>query len=164
MTDNIIKGLVSPKIPIIENRSKHKQDELDQIRTKIMQNEEARNKIKDLANSLNENFNSSTQMIVDMRVGARFKDSLTNKIYSYEYFVVPFEHDARTIVILEEAHRPVDEFGMDHIMIFYDVESNPSPRYAISTLDFCKYIACKVWTIVDLNVNEEKEFLNKIDK
>ncbi len=116
-----------------------------------------------LADELNKNFDEKIKIMVDIRAGARIRDTLSNKVYGYEYFVMPFEHDVRVKVIMDMAKKPVDEFPREHMMVIYDIAADPSPRYLITTIDFCKLVACGVWQIVDMNVDAEKKFLDQIE-
>jgi hypothetical protein len=151
------------EIPIVGGPASAKERRKERIRT-ILNTPEHYNKLSGLADELAKNFDSTVKIMFDLRVGAQFKDNLTQKVYAYEYFVMPFEHDVKTEVIMDLAKKPLDEFPRDHIMVVYDVAANPSPRYLISTIDFCKYVACGVWTMLDLNVGEEKQFLDDIGK
>lgn len=162
MTDfrNEIAGI--KKMPILKNKNQAKQDKYDEFKKKLLDNPEIANKLRALADDLDKNFNASTQIATNIRVGAMFLDTLTNKKYCYEHFVMSFAHDHRTIVITEMANHPLEEYPCEHHMVFYDPDSNPSPRYLMSAIDFCIYLACKVWVVVDANNSAESQFLDSI--
>lgn len=150
------------KMPIIKNPNQKKQDKYDEFKKKMLMNPEIENKLRSLAEDLNKNFNSSTQIATNIRVGALFQDTLSQKRYRYQNFVASFPHDHRTLVITEMAQHPLHEYPEEHHMVFCDADANPSPHFIMSAIDFCVYLACKVWIIVDANNSSEHNFLDTI--
>jgi hypothetical protein len=157
-------NLNDPRIPHIGNKNDLRQQEEDKIRTMLQQPNVAA-AIAGMAEELAKNFNESTRLIADIRVGATFKDmwSKPNKRYTYEYLSRGFQHDLRAKVVMEQAKKPVKTFDpAEYYMVIYETDSNPSPRYIIDAYDFCKYFAIGAWVIEDMNNSDEKEFLNKV--
>jgi hypothetical protein len=148
-------------VPIIGGMSKKEKQEASM--KALLQKPEAYAKLNALAEELNTTFNETVKIITDIRAGATFRDSLTGKLYAYEYFALPFEHDVRTKVIMELAKKPLEEFTQEHYFLIYDKEANPSPRFIMGGVDFCKYFACQIFVLVDANIQQEKDFLKDIE-
>lgn len=151
-------------IPYIGNKNDALQREEDKIRDMMKQPNVAA-AIAGMADQLAKTFNESTRMIQDIRVGATFKDmwSKPNKRYTYEYLCRGFQHDLRAKLVMSEAKKPVTVFDpATFYMCIYETDSNPSPRYIITALDFCKYFAIGAWVLEDANNADEKDFLKKV--
>lgn len=149
-------------IPHVGSQANKLEQEEDRMR-QLMQQPGMAEKMRAAAEELAKNFNSSTRLITDIRAGALFRDQFTKKLYAYEYITQGFPHDIRSKIIAREAKQDFKDLPpTDLYMVIYEAESNPSPRYIIPALDFCKYFAIGIWQLVDPNNAEEKEFLDKV--
>ena len=151
-------------VPLISDaRAKEKERE-NQLKLDILNNPVAANKLESLAKALSENFNQSTKIMTNVRIGARVKDVINNKTYIYEYFTKPLKHDVYSKVIMDLAKKPFCEFDEEFYCILAEADILASPRYLISMLDFCKYVACGAWIIEDPNNQPEEDMLKDINK
>ena len=151
-------------MPVKNNVGQRKADRIEQAKREILSNPENYNRIAKLAADLDKNFNAKTQIATNIRRGAIFYDVVAKKHWAYESLVTNFPHDPKTLVITEMAHHPLDEYPSEYHMVFYDPKADPSPRYMMSAIDFCVYVACGTWQIVDANNAGESAFLDSIGK
>jgi hypothetical protein len=153
-------------VPIIGDKGQQKKDREEQAIRDMLSSAENYGKVAALAEELEKNFNNTTKMVVDIRLGAKFLNTMNNKTYVYEYFAAAFPHDVRAKVIMDMANRPLYNFPNPYLMVFYEDPgeniNKMTARFVVDSLDFCKYIATGIFKMLDFNNADEKDFLNKV--
>lgn len=129
------------------------------------------NKVDAVAKHLNETFNNQVKIIINLRPGARFKNTLTGQIYVYEATVVPFDHNDMVRLTLQEAKRPVEDFADQAYMIFRTIMAgsktdivlteDAGERFTMPGREFVAYFAIDIFKILDMNNSDEKDLIER---
>jgi hypothetical protein len=127
----------------------------------LLQKDGVHQKVTAIAATLNETFSVQTKLLVDIRPGAIFVDTLDNTNYIYESTVVPFDMGPLSTLIFREAQHPPEELEDQGYVIIRSQASDGS-RYVLSLKDFIKMCAIQRFTITDLNIHDEKEITRKM--
>lgn len=129
------------------------------------------NKVEALAKTLNEMYNKSAKVLMDIRPGARFRAIETGQEYIYEAAITPYAHSDFARLVMQQAHRPVEELTDRGYFIFRTVVAgsktdivlteDAGERHVMAGVDFVSYFAIGVFELMDLANNDEKTLIEK---
>jgi hypothetical protein len=154
----------------------------EERRHKLLNDPEIYNKIQQMAKSLDKNLGPEVDILVDIEIGARFKDLQTGIIYIYESIVQPFHHSDIIAMVFELAGRPLAVLSeISYMLISEDVGYKPGPslilpdapelfkggeyeperiqgpRKIVSGRDFVAYFAVGKWKLLQKPIKSDPD-------
>jgi len=132
---------------------------------KLMTDPEVANKVAALAEDLSRLLGPTTKTLIDLKIGARFRDKSSGVIYQYEGACTPYKHNVLHAHIMEIAGQPFEVMQAMTYMVIREVvqksvvlsdgddivnlsHSASAPKI-INGKDFIKYFAIKQWELLE---------------
>lgn len=129
------------------------------------------NKVDEVAKRLNANFNSQTKVMINIRPGARFENTMTKQVFVYEATVPPFHHHDMVRLTLQEAKRPVEDLQDQGYMIIRTLvpgtktdivlTEDAGERFVMPGREFVAYFCMEIFRILDMANSDEKDLIEK---
>jgi len=118
-------------------------------------------KVTSIAATLNETFSVQTRLLMDIRPGAVFTDSVGDGVFIYQATVTPFDLGALTTLVFREAMHPAENLEDQGYVTFVSKNSDGN-RYILGLKDFIKMFAIGRFSVTDFNINDEHELTKNI--
>lgn len=132
---------------------------------KLMTDPEIANKVATLAEDLSRLLGPTTKTLIDLKIGARFREKSTGVVYQYEGACTPYKHNVLHAHIMEIAGQPFEALQAMTYMVIREVvqksvilsdgddpvnlSHSASPPKLINGKDFIKYFAIKQWELLE---------------
>jgi len=123
-------------------------------------------KVQEGAAIINRQLAPTTDILMDLPVGAKFKDVETGKTYSFDGVATPYKHNDIVSLIAETAKQPLEDMpdmtyfivredffaSRSQLVLTDDPETQTNSMYGqnlvISGRDFIKYFAVGKWVMI----------------
>jgi hypothetical protein len=152
----------------------------DERRRLLLQKPEVYVKVMQMAESLTKNLASHIEVLIDMPVGAKFRDVETGTQYTYEAIATPLKHGDLINLVCTAAHQDLEELtNMTYFLIREFIPAEPriildgvpplptpamTPLKVINGRDLVKYFVVGKWALLEkpTKINAD-EFAEELD-
>ena len=114
-----------------------------------------------IAATLNDTFNATTRVMIDIRPGAVLLDEVSKLEWIYEGSIIPYEFDVATSAILRVAQHP-EEVLKDMAYALIRPNQIGAKQVVLSLQDFAKLVAIKRFSVKDFAISDERELTKNL--